>query len=312
MTMSSSMPAVGETGPIEDPQASADVPVARTRSRVPNWLRILWQNRKARVGLVMLVIFALVGIFAPVLAPYDPHSTQFESGLNATSGHWLGTTNAGEDVFSQMIWGTRTSLIVGVLAGFIVSLIALVIGLVAGYTGGIVDDVLGFFINLALVIPIFPLIALAAVYSPVRGILPIIIILGITGWAGGARQKRSQILTLRNREYVTAAVMAGDGTWRIIFREILPNMFSLVVAAYMGAATGAIGAEAGLAFLGLGDPNTISWGTMTYWANNSGALLTGQWLWLLAPGVMIALLMTSLTLINFGVDALSNPHLREE
>jgi peptide/nickel transport system permease protein len=100
--------------------------------------------------------------------------------------------------------------------------------------------------------------------------------------------------------------------FRIVFREIMPNMMSLIVASFIGAAGGAIGAEAGLAFLGLGDPMTVSWGTMLNWANNSGAMLTGQWAWLVAPGLALALLITSLTLINFGVDAISNPHLREE
>src|SRR5438270_5425184 len=99
---------------------------------------------------------------------------------------------------------------------------------------------------------------------------------------------------------------------RIVFREIMPNMTSLVVVGFMGAATGAIGAEAGLEFLGLGDPNTISWGTMLYWAQNAGAMVTGQWAWLAAPGLALALLTTALILVNFGVDALSNPQLREE
>jgi peptide/nickel transport system permease protein len=175
-----------------------------------------------------------------------------------------------------------------------------------------VDEALSFLINLALVVPVLPLIALLAAYSPVRGIGMVIVIIGITGWAYGARIKRAQIITLRTRDYITAATFAGDGLWRIIFREIMPNMLSLVVVGYLGAAMGAIGAEAGLSFLGLGDPETISWGTMSYWADNQGALVTGQWAWLLAPGLVLALLMTALTLINFGIDALSNPHLREE
>jgi peptide/nickel transport system permease protein len=124
--------------------------------------------------------------------------------------------------------------------------------------------------------------------------------------------KRSQIISLRERDYITASIFAGEPMWRIVFREIMPNMMSLVVASYIGAAGAAIGAEAGLAFIGVGDPATISWGTMLYWANNSGALLTGQWGWLFPPGLALALLITSLTLINFGVDAISNPHLREE
>lgn len=281
-------------------------------SRGPQWLRILWQNRKCRVGLVMLGVFVVVGAFAPVIAPYDPRASDFRGNQDPSWTHLVGTSTNGEDIFSQLVWGTRTSLLVGVLAGGLVTVISLVIGLMAGYLQGWVDDVLSFFISLLLVIPTLPLIAIFASYSPASGLWVVILILGLTGWAYGARVKRAQIMTLRTREYITAAMLAGDGVWRIVFREILPNMLSLTVAAFVGSAAGAIGAEAGLAFIGLGDPNTISWGTTTYWATNSGALLTGQWAWIGAPGLLLALLMTSLTLINFGVDALSNPHLREE
>jgi peptide/nickel transport system permease protein len=145
----------------------------------------------------------------------------------------------------------------------------------------------------------------------VRGMWLIVFVISLTGWAWGARVKRAQVISLRTRDYVTAAKFAGEGTARIIFREILPNMTSLVVASFIGAATAAIGAEAGLEFLGLGDPNTISWGTMLFWSEQGSAMLTGAWAWLFAPGLCLALLITALTLVNFGVDALSNPHLRE-
>jgi peptide/nickel transport system permease protein len=190
--------------------------------------------------------------------------------------------------------------------------IGLVIGLLAGYKQGWVDEVLSFFINLGLVIPALPLMITLAAYAPVRGLWLIIIVISVTGWAYGARIKRSQIITLRTRDYITAARFAGDRTWRIIFREIVPNMTSLIVVGFMGAALGAIGGEAGLAFLGLGDPQTVSWGTMLNQASLGGAMLTGQWAWLIAPGLALSLLILSFTLINFGIDALSNPHLRED
>lgn len=311
MTMPQVSQPLSGTG-LEDDAAIVDGASSYGRERGPMWFRVLWQNRKSRVGLVLLLVFVLVGVLAPFVAPYDPSASDFRSNLDPSWSHLLGTTTAGEDIFSQLVWGTRTSLIVGFAAGGVVTAIALVIGLMAGYLQGWIDDVLSFFINLALVIPTLPLIAIFASYSPATGLWVIIVILGLTGWAYGARTKRAQIMTLRTRDYITAATLAGDGVWRIIFREILPNMLSLTVASFVGAAAGAIGAEAGLAFLGLGDPDTISWGTTTYWATNSGALLTGQWAWIGAPGLLLALLMTSLTLINFGVDALSNPHLREE
>lgn len=283
-----------------------------SRIPVPAWLRIVWQNRKARFGLVLLGFFVVVAIFAPWLAPYDPRANDFIPFQKPNRDHWLGTTQAGQDILSQLIYGARTSIVVGVIGGAIATAIGLVIGMIAGYVGGWLDDVLSFVINLALVIPVLPLMIVLAAYSPIKGLWTVIIVIGVTGWAWGARIKRAQMITLRERDYITAAQFAGDRMPRIVFREIMPNMTSLVVAGYIGAATGAIGAEAGLAFLGVGDPLTISWGTMLQWANNSGALLTGMWAWLVPPGVCIALLITALTFINFGVDAISNPHLREE
>ncbi len=303
----------GEEGLEPDLQSAAgDLEESTSRIPVPGWLRIIWQNRKARFGLFLLGFFFFVAIFAPLLAPYDPRDNDFIPFQKPNGDHWLGTTQAGQDIFSQLIYGARTSIIVGILGGGLATIIGLVIGLIAGYVGGLADDFLSFFINLALVVPTLPLMVVIAAYSPVKGLTTVIVVIGITGWAWGARVKRSQMITLKERDYITAAVFAGDSMPRIVFREIMPNMTSLVVAGYIGAAAGAIGAEAGLAFLGVGDPLTISWGTMLQWANNSGALLTGMWAWLIPPGLCLALLITSLTFINFGVDAISNPHLREE
>jgi peptide/nickel transport system permease protein len=279
---------------------------------MPEWFEVLWSNRKARVGLILLAFFILVAMFANQIAPYNPSDISFGPSELPSSQHWLGTTQAGQDVFSQLVHGTRTSLVVGALGGGLSTLIALVIGMVAGYMGGIVDEILSFFINLGLVVPVLPLMVTIAAYSPVKGPTIIILVIGFTSWACGARFKRSQVLTLRARDYITSAQFAGDGPCRIIFREIMPNMLSLVVLSYIGSAMGAIGAEAGLEFLGVGDPSTISWGMMLYWADNGGALVTGQWAWLVAPGLALAAITSCLMLINFGVDALSNPQLREE
>jgi peptide/nickel transport system permease protein len=300
-------------GAVAEP-ARDDVALATTRARfrMPEWFEILWSNRKARVGLILLGFFVFLAVFADVVAPYDPKDISFGPSEQPSAQHWLGTTNAGQDVLSQLIHGARTSLLVGALGGALATIIAMVIGMTAGYMGGVVDEVLSFIINLALVIPTLPLMIAIASYSPVKGLTLIIVVIGITSWAWGARFKRSQVLTLRARDYITSAQFAGDGPFRIIAREILPNMLSLTVLGYMGSAMGAIGAEAGLEFLGIGDPSTVSWGTMLYWANNGGALVTGQWGWLVAPGLALATLMSSMMLINFGIDALSNPQLREE
>lgn len=287
-------------------------PASGAMKIAPRWLRILWGNGKSRAGLILVGLFFVVAIFAPEISPYDPRSTNFGQSQGVSLAHPLGTTNQGQDVLSQLIVGTRTSVIVGLVAGLLVTAIAAAIGLLAGYLQGIVDELLSLLINIAIVIPTLPLMIAIASYSPVHGVTLIVFVIALTGWAGGARIKRAQIITLRTREYITAAKFAGDRTFRILFWEIVPNMASLIAAAFLGAAGGAIGAEAGLEFLGLGDPTTISWGTMLYWADNGGALVTGQWGWLIAPGIALAALISSFVLINFGVDALSNPALREK
>lgn len=279
--------------------------------RGPRWYVLLWRDPKCRIGLALLTVFLLAAVLAPWIAPYDPRAAVGGPSEGPSGAHWLGTTDSGEDVFSQLIWGARTSLLVGLVAGLISTAIGLIIGLVAGYSQGIVDEILSFLTNLALVVPVLPLIVTLASYSPVRGIGMIIFVISITGWAYGARIKRSQVISLRTRDYISAARLAGDSTPRIILREIMPNMTSLIVVGFMGAALGAIGGEAGLSFLGLGDPQTVSWGAMLNQANIGGALLTGQFAWLIAPGLALALLITSFTLINFGIDTLSNPQLRE-
>ncbi len=187
----------------------------------------------------------------------------------------------------------------------------MLIGLSWGYVRGPVGEVINFVVNLFLVIPGLPLMIVIAAYLQNSGLGMIIFVVVLTGWAFGARVLRSQTKSLRGRDFVTAAQFSGERAWRIVFREILPNMTSIIAGSFFGAATGAILAEAGLSFLGLGDTTTVSWGTMLFWAQNSNALLTGQWVLLLVPGLCVALLATSLTLINFGVDGLSNPRLRE-
>jgi peptide/nickel transport system permease protein len=271
----------------------------------------LWSNRKARLGLVVLGLIMLVALFAPLLAPDSPTSTAFTPYLGPTLGHLFGTTGQGQDVFSQMLYGTRVSLLVGLAAGIIATFVAMTVGLVAGYLPGAVDGTLSFVTNLALVIPALPLMIMLAAYVPSRSVWTIVLVVALTGWATGARVIRSQTSTLRSRDFVTAAVFSGERLSRIVFREILPNMTSLVAASFFGAATSAVMAEASLEFLGLGNPNTISWGTILYSAQTNNALLTGQWVMILAPGLAIAALAVSFTLVNFGVDALSNPRLRE-
>ena len=275
-------------------------------------LRTLWSNGKARTGMIILGLILLMAVFAPLIAPHSPTATSFTPYKGPSGTNLLGTTGNGQDVFSQLIFGARVSLIVGLIAGGLATLVAVTFGLISGYRPGLVDEVLGFVTNLALVIPALPLMIILAAYLKGRSVWTIVLVVAFTGWATGARVIRSQTVTLRTREFVTSAVFSGERLFRVVFREILPNMTSLVAASFFSAATAAVLAEASLEFLGLGNPATVSWGTILYAAQQQNALLTGQWLMVLAPGLAIVLLMVSFTLINFGVDALSNPRLREK
>lgn len=300
------------------PNTTMNVTVPAQRIAAPSpWrsfgrmVATLWSNGKARLGLIILGLFVLVAVFAPLLAPYGPKDNSFERNADASAAHWLGTTAAGEDVLSQLIYGSQISLLVGLAAGILSTIVAVLIGLSWGYMRGFAGEVVGFIVNLFLVIPGLPLMIVIAAYLQNGGILMIIAVIVVTGWAWGARVLRSQTQSLRGNDFVTSAQFSGDSRARIVFREILPNMTSIIAGTLFGAATAAILAEAGLEFLGLGDSSIVSWGTMLYWAQNSNSLLTGQWLLLFAPGLCIALLALSLTLINFGVDGISNPRLRE-
>jgi peptide/nickel transport system permease protein len=300
------------------PGAAVRIPPARGSS-VPGplqfigrSLRTLWANGKARIGLVILGLDILVALLAPLIAPHSPTATTFPPYLGPNGTNWFGTTGNGQDVFSQMIYGARISLLVGIIAGAVATFVAVTIGLIAGYRPGVVDEVLSFVTNLALVIPGLPLMFILAAYLKSRSVWTIVLVVAFTSWATGARVIRSQASTLRTREFVTSAQFSGERLFRVVFREILPNMTSLVAGSFFAAATAAVMAEASLEFLGLGDPNTVSWGTILYYAQQQNALLTGQWVMIFAPGLAIALLALSFTLVNFGVDALSNPRLREK
>jgi len=318
--------------------------------------KLFVENKKAFFGLIILVLFVVIALIAPVVAPYDPKSNRVETivvideerGRSQTvereridefterritrqtitttfertttmlplrakpsKDHWLGTTHSGQDIFSQMLWGTRVTLSVGMITGLFTTALALTLALLAGYFGGITDDVISLFTNVFLVIPSLPLMIVLAAYISVRGVIPIVLILGLTTWPWPTRILRSQVISLRNRDFVRVAQNLGERSSYIIFREILPNMISLVMASFFMATMTAIMGQATLEFLGLGNVSVVSWGTILYWAQNNGALLAGAWWWFLPPGICIALVGTSFALMNFAMDEISNPKLRK-
>jgi peptide/nickel transport system permease protein len=273
-------------------------------------VRAFLSNRLAISGLAIIVFFGVVALLAPVIAPYSPTDINFTPFLPVSSQHWLGTSSQGNDIFSQLVYGARSSLMVGLATATIITGVQLFMGVFSGYVGGWVDNVLNTITNIFLVVPALVLLIILAAYLPGKGLGVIIAILAATGWAWGARVLRAQAVSLRDRPFIEAARMSGEGRWRIVLGHIVPNMFGILAANFFGAALYAILAEAGLEFLGLGNINDVTWGTMLYWGENTNAMLMGQWLFLLLPGICILLLGTGFGLLNFAVDQVANPRLR--
>jgi peptide/nickel transport system permease protein len=242
---------------------------------------------------------------------YKKYTKKFPLNGKPSAEHLLGTTHSGQDILSQLIWGTRITLSVGVGTGLFTTFIALTLALVSGFFGGLVDDLISLFTNVFLVIPSLPLMIVIAAYISVKGVFPIVMILALTSWPWPTRLLRSQVVSLKNRDFVKVSKLLGEKPIYIIFNEMFPNMISLVMAALFTSTMGAIMGEATLEFLGLGNVSIVSWGTVLYWAQNNGALLSGAWWWFLPPGICIALIGTSFAMMNFAVDEISNPKLRK-
>lgn len=265
------------------------------------------RDKKALFGAALLAAFLLVGAVGPLLAG-DPDALVGVPHQPPSAAHWLGTTGQGQDVLAQTVVGTRVSLAIGFGVGLAVVLVGALVGVTAGYLGGPVDAALSLLFNIFLVIPGLPLAIVLAAYLP-AGPFTVGAVLVATGWAWNARVMRAQALALRQRDFVAAAVVSGEGGARIVLREILPNMTSLLVAQVIGSSVYAIGAQVGLEFLGLGDVSAFTWGTNLYWATNDSALLTGAWWTYVPAGLCVALVGAALTLLNAGFDELTNPRL---
>jgi peptide/nickel transport system permease protein len=213
-------------------------------------------------------------------------------------------------VLAQIVTGARATLEIGAGAGLITTLISIVVGIGGGYAGGLVDEGLSLLSNVVLVIPALPLIIVVASFVHANGIWPTVLVIAFVSWAASARVLRAQTLSVRNREYVLAARAGGERAWRIILAEILPNELPIIVSQFIFSMIFAILTQAGLAFLGLANPDQLTWGSILYFAQNDEAMSNGAWWWFVPPGLCIALLGMGLALINFGLDELLNPRLR--
>jgi peptide/nickel transport system permease protein len=288
--------------------------VRSRRTRLPGWLVLLLSSPKARVGLSIVLGMVLLGLLAPLLIPASK-ATEFsllDARQHPSLHHLFGTTDQGTDVFAQVAWGARRSLLIGAAAGAIATILATTLGIFAAYVGGVVDDILSLVTNVFFVIPTIPLLIDITAFLHTRGLLTMTLVIGFTLWAFEARILRAQALTLKNRDFVLAAKVAGESTRRIVFGELLPNMISRIAAAFVLVFYIAILVAAGLEFLGLGDLQKASWGVALYWATVNSSVLQGEWWSFVFPGLAIGVTVLGLTLVLAGIDEVSNPRLRAE
>jgi len=262
------------------------------------------------VGVVLVAGLILIAILAPVIAPYDPRervALPFQAPSNA---HPLGTNDIGQDLLSELIFGTRVSLTVGIVAAAVAMVIGTTVGVLAGYYPRLVGSLLMRLVDVLLIIPFLPLLIVLAAYLG-RSLLNTILIIGILIWAGTARIIRAQVLSLARRDYITAARALGASDARIIRRHIFPRVMLLGISQFVQATSGAILLEASLSFLGLGDPVQKSWGSTLYWAQVRGAFLTDAWLWwVLPPGLLIGAAALGFALMGFALEQRINPQLQ--
>jgi peptide/nickel transport system permease protein len=299
------LPPADATALLPEPAAPGRI----RRVRLPRSPKIL-------IGLGALIGFIVLAVIGPWLAPYDPSAS-----LSTTNGvpqppsaaHWLGTTQVQQDVFSQLLTGGRSTVLVAFLAGVVATILSVLFGVTSGYLGGLSDDLLSMLANFFLVLPALPLLIVIFGFLPSAGggnDLLIGLIIAVTGWAFGARVLRAQTLSLRNRDYVESARIAGERTWRIIGFEIVPNLIPIIAASFLFTVLYGVGTYTAMAFLGLINPNHWSWGGMLFLAQQQQAEVSGWWWWYLPPGLAVAFLGTALALLNFGIDEFINPRLR--
>ena len=262
-------------------------------------------------GLALVVAITLFGVVGPLLVQ-DPTVIR-NLGLTAPSWqHLLGTTQTGQDVFAQLAFATRGSLEIGLIVGVLATILSAFFGIFGAYLGGFADEAFSLMSNVFLVIPSLPLVIVIAGFVPQaqRGLWTIAVVLALTGWAASSRVLRAQTLSIRNRDYVAASRVAGERPWRVITVEILPNLLPVLASQFVFAVIFAILSEAGLSFLGLGASNSSTLGTMLFYAQNGFALPLGAWWWFGPPGLIIALFGMGLSLINFSIDEIIDPKLK--
>src|SRR5437763_740329 len=283
------------------------------RLRVPGWVALLLRTRKSRTGLAMVLFMVVVALIAPLISVAHPNDFNLLAARQAPSWHHLfGTTDQGSDIFSQVVLGARRSLLLGFAAAVLATGLAATLGVTAAYSGGIVDEVINFFINVFIVIPAIPLLVVISGFMKNRGMWTMVIVLAAVLWSFEARILRGQALSLKNRDFVLAAKATGESTRRIVFAELMPNMISRIAAGFVLVFYIALLTDSGLEFLGFGDMSKTSWGVTLYWAQTNSTVLQGEWWPFFFPGAALAFTVLGLVFLLAGIDEVSNPRLRRE
>jgi peptide/nickel transport system permease protein len=297
--------------PIAAPLAVAPS-IAPPRRRRNETIYFAARNRKLVVGLSVVLLLLVLAIVGPWLTHADPFEFCYPTGEAPSRDNWLGTTAAGQDVFSQFVHGLRSSFVVGALAGGVAALIAMTIGFLGGYRGGVVDDLLSVVTNVVLVLPTLAVLIVFAAYLSVGSLISEAVLIGVTLWPWAARAIRAQTFSLAGREFVSLARLSGAGSTRIIVREIAPNMSSYLFLVFILLFGGAVLTAATLDFLGLGPSQVMSLGLMMYTAVYASALQLGMWWWFIPPGIGITAIVGGLYVMNVGLDEVFNPRLRDK
>jgi peptide/nickel transport system permease protein len=288
--------------------ATPPVGVKRRRSET---LYFAFRNKKLLFGLSVVLFFLLVAIFGPMFTDASPFEFGYPLGEPPSRDYWLGTTSAGQDVYAQFVYGLRSSFVVGAVAGCVAAVIGMAVGFTAGYRGGVVDDILSMITNVVLVIPTVAVLIIVAAYLSVGSLVWEAVLIGVTSWPWAARAIRAQTFSLASREFVSLSRLSGQRGWRIIVREIAPNMSSYLFLTFILLFGGSILIAATLDFLGLGPSQVMSLGLMMNVAVSNAALQLGLWWWFVPPGVGITAIVAGLYIMNVGLDEVFNPRLRK-
>jgi peptide/nickel transport system permease protein len=268
------------------------------------------RNTKLVIGFTVVLAFLGLALIGPWLTDATPFEFGYPLGQPPSSEHWLGTTAPGQDVFAQFVYGLRSSFIVGALAAVIASAIGMAVGFIGGYRGGVVDDVLSMLTNIVLVIPTLAVLIIVSAYLSVGSLRSEAILIGLTAWPWAARAIRAQTFSLASRDFVSLARLSGQGTVKVIVKEIAPNMSSYLFLTFILLFGGAVLTAATLDFLGLGPSQVMSLGLMMNTAVSNAALQLGMWWWFIPPGVGITAIVGGLYVMNVGLDEVFNPRLR--